>query len=176
MDMCLKNKWVQIHSFKHNGHIHRCWERNYVLEDNENFLIVASKRTRVIEDDGRRWYTHEPAVTILSKKDWFNAIGMLKEEGICYYCNIASPSIVSDGKIKYIDYDLDLKLYPDGNIKVLDEKEYARHKEQYNYDDRLDKVLNSEVKKIYYLMEKHLFPFDDKVIYEYYDLFKHIED
>ena len=101
---------------------------------------------------------------------------MLKEEGICYYCNIASPSIVSDGKIKYIDYDLDLKLYPDGNIKVLEEKEYARHKEQYNYDDRLDKVLNSEVKKIYYLMEKHLFPFDDKVIYAYYDLFKHIED
>ena len=100
---------------------------------------------------------------------------MIKEEGICYYCNIASPSIIDDGKIKYIDYDLDLKLYPDGNIKVLDEKEYARHKEKYNYDDRLDKVLISEVKKIYYLMEKRLFPFNDEVIYDYYDEFKKMD-
>ena len=170
--MCLSGKWLQIHSFKHNGQIHRYWERNYVVEDNENYFIVASNRTRVIEADGRRWYTHEPAITILSKKDWFNVIAMFKEDGICYYCNIASPSIYDDGKIKYIDYDLDLKLFPDKNIKVLDEHEYEKHRHLYDYDSRLNSVLKQTVKKIHRYMESGAFPFDDQKMREYYKLFK----
>ncbi len=173
--MCLKDQWVQIHSFKHNGSLHRYWEKNYVLEDNEYFFIVASNRTRVVESDGRRWYTHEPAITIFSKKDWYNVIAMLKDEGVCYYCNIASPSIEDDGKIKYIDYDLDLKLYPDGNIKVLDEKEYENHRQKYGYDDELNSVLKTEVKKIFYLMKKRYFPFDDSIIKEKHELFLKIK-
>ena len=173
--MCLKGQWVQIHSFKHNGHIHRYWESNFVLEDNENYFIVASNRTRVVEADGRRWYTHEPAITIFSKKDWYNVIAMLKNEGVCYYCNIASPSIEDNGKIKYIDYDLDLKLYPDDNIKVLDEKEYEKHREKYGYNDELDLVLRNEVSKIYYLMQKRYFPFDDKIVKEFYTQFTNIK-
>lgn len=169
--MCLKGKWVQIHSFKHNGKIHRYWEKNYVLEETEEYFITVSKRTKVVEADGRKWYTHEPAITFLSKKDWFNVIAMLKEDGVCYYCNIASPSIEDDEKIKYIDYDLDLKLYPDGNIKVLDEKEYEKHRDQYDYDNKLDEVLLNEVKKIHYLMVKRVFPFADEKVYKLYELF-----
>lgn len=173
--MCLKDQWVQIHSFKHNGHLHRYWEKNYVLEDNDNFYIVASNRTRVVEADGRRWYTHEPAITIFSKNDWYNVIAMLKDDGVCYYCNIASPSIEDDGKIKYIDYDLDLKLYPDDNIKVLDEHEYEKHRQKYGYDDELNKVLKNEVNKISYLMQKRFYPFDNQKIMELYEKFRLVE-
>lgn len=169
--MCLKGKWVQIHSFKHDGHIHRYWEKNYVFEETDEYYIVASKRTRVVEADGRRWYTHEPAITILSKKDWFNVIAMLKEDGVCYYCNIASPSVADDGKIKYIDYDLDLKLYPDNNIKVLDEKEYEKHRQKYGYNTDLDLVLKNEVRKIHFLMQNRLFPFSDATIKKIYQDF-----
>lgn len=172
--MCLKDRWVQIHSFKHNGQLHRYWEKNYVLDENDKFFIVASNRTRVVEADGRCWFTHEPAITIFSKNDWYNVIAMLKEDGVCYYCNIASPSIEDDGKIKYIDYDLDLKLYPDGNIKVLDEKEYEKHKSKYKYDQRLDLVLRKEVEKIYHLMETRSYPFDDKEIYRLYEVFEEL--
>ena len=34
--------------------------------------------------------------------------------------NIASPYIIEEGTIKYIDYDLDLRVFPDGSFKVLD--------------------------------------------------------
>ena len=39
---------VQIHSYKHNGHIHRIWERAYILKAAAEEFIVANDRTMVI--------------------------------------------------------------------------------------------------------------------------------
>ena len=162
-------RWLGIQCFKHDGTVHRTWDRGLVLENNDDYIVIASKRAKVVESNGRRWFTKEPAVTIFSKKEWWNAICMLKKDGICYYCNIASPAIIEEGNIKYIDYDLDAKLFPDGNIRVLDEKEYNRHKSFYQYDEKLDTVLRYQTRKIVEMMEDRKFPFDNQLIQSYYD-------
>ncbi len=169
--MVKKGNWIKIQSYKHDGSLHRCWDHGLVLDINDDFIVVGSRRTKVTEADGRRWYTREPAITIFSFKDWYNSICMIKEDGISYYCNIASPSLIHKDMVKYIDYDLDLKLFQDGNIKVLDENEYQRHRIKYSYSDDLDKVLTKEVKKIHKMMEKGTYPFSNNVIQKYYDEF-----
>ena len=110
-------------------------------------------------------------VTIFSKKEWWNAICMLKNDGICYYCNIASPSLIDNEFIKYIDYDLDAKLFPNGDIRVLDQKEYAHHRETYKYGDDLDTILKYETKVVVDRMNRKAFPFEDDIIKKYYDTF-----
>jgi len=167
--MSLKGRWLSIQCYKHDGALHRCWDRGFVLENNNDFIVIASRRAKVIESNGRRWFTKEPAVTIFSKKEWWNAICMLKKDGVCYYCNIASPSIVENLSIKYIDYDLDTKLFPDGEIRILDEKEYLRHKDFYHYSDNLDKVLRYQTEEIIKKMRERSFPFDDEKIKAYYN-------
>ena len=142
-----------------------------MIENNDDFIVIASKIAKVIETNGRRWFTKEPAVTIFSKKEWWNAICMFKKEGICYYCNIASPSVIDGDSIKYIDYDLDAKLFPNGDIRLLDQREYLHHKEKYNYSEELDTVLKYTMEKIVSLMKKKEFPFDDDSIRNYYDEF-----
>ena len=161
--------WLAIRCYKHDGSLHRIWDRGLVLENNDDYLVIATKRAKVTENNGRKWFTKEPAVTIFSKKEWWNVICMLKKDGICYYCNIASPAIIEEGNIKYIDYDLDAKLFPDGNIRVLDEKEYNRHKSFYQYDEKLDTVLRYQTRKIVEMMEDRKFPFDNLLIQNYYD-------
>ena len=167
--MSLFGHWLAIQCYKHDGSLHRCWDRGLVLANNDDFVVIATKRAKVVENNGRRWFTKEPAVTIFSKKEWWNAICMLKEDGICYYCNIASPSLIDYHMIKYIDYDLDAKLFPDGSIRLLDEKEYLRNKEKYNYSDDLDAVLRYQMKDILSRMEKREFPFNDERINSYYE-------
>ena len=49
---------------------------------------------------------------------------MLKEDGIHYYCNISSPYVYDDEAIKYIDYDLDLRVDSKFNYRILDKDEY----------------------------------------------------
>lgn len=172
--MKLVGRWLGIECFKHDGTVHRTWDRGLVLENTDDYIVIASRRAKVIESNGRRWFTKEPAVTIFSKKEWWNAICMIKNDGICYYCNIASPSLIDKESIKYIDYDLDAKLFPNGDIKVLDQKEYAHHRETYKYGDDLDTILKYETRVIVNRMENRQFPFNDDLIKKYYEDFKNI--
>ena len=169
--MKLVGRWLGIQCYKHNGKLHRYWDRGLVLENTDDYLVVGTKRAKVIESNGRRWFTKEPAITIFSKKEWWNAICMLKKEGICFYCNIASPSVVEKDAIKYIDYDLDAKLFPNDDIRVLDEKEYAHHKQTYGYSDDLDTVLKYQTKEIIRKMKEREFPKKKKKITSYYEQF-----
>ena len=64
----LKRKWLIIQAYKHNEELHREWSHSYVLEDNDDYFVAASIRASVVESDGRKWHTKEPAIFILPKK------------------------------------------------------------------------------------------------------------
>lgn len=169
--MSLKGKWIKIQSYKHDGSLHRLWKRNFVLVDNDEWLIVASKKTRVVESNGRVWYTKEPAISFFSKTRWFNTIAMLKEEGVSYYSNIASPTLI-DGEIaKYIDYDLDIKRLPNGTLRLLDRNEFKRHISTLEYDQDLVDVIFDQAEKTQAHMATSKFPFDDDEVLRYYQAF-----
>jgi len=169
--MSLVGRWLGIKCYKHDGTVHRIWDRGFVVDNNSDFIVVATKKAKVVESNGRKWFTKEPAVTIFSKNEWWNVICMFKDGGIGFYCNIASPCLVGKNTINYIDYDLDTKLYVDGKIKVLDEKEYQHHKASYNYSDDLDKVLRLTTSSILLKMKNKEFPFDSDSIKKYYEKF-----
>ena len=166
-----KNKWIEIQGYKHDGRMHRIWDSVYVVDQTENYIVVASTKTKVIEHDFRIWYTKEPAIMVFFTNHWWNVIAMLKKGGLTYYVNLASPFVIDSKRIKYIDYDLDLKLYPNSDIRLIDVKEYGYHRKKYNYGVDIDRILRFNINQVKEYMEKGEFPFDDKKIREYYDVF-----
>lgn len=163
---------LTIHCYKHNGKFHRSWEEALVLYIDEEKIIVGNNKTKVTESDGRTHKAKEPAIVILYKNSWFNVFGQLKKKGLFYKCNIASPYIIDEGAIKFIDYDLDLKVFPDGGFKVLDRNEYKYHKKIMGYSDDLDKVLTTELTNLINLKRKEEGPFLKGLIEEYYEKYK----
>ena len=168
----LEKKWIIIQAYKHNEELHRQWTHSYVLRDDEDYFVLASIRAAVVESDGRKWHTKEPAIFVLSKKNWFNVIAMLKDKGICYYVNIASPAIFDKNFIKYIDYDLDVKLYEDGTTRLLDVSEYRKHADEQGYSEDIKEILQHSVDKVYNMINKKEFPFVDEKILNYYKKFE----
>ncbi len=166
------SRTIKIICYKHDGSVHRTWDKGFILEDNDEYIITAAKRNKVNESTGKEWYTNEPTISIFSKTDWFNVICMFKPNVLAYYCNISSPCIVEDGFIKYIDYDIDIKRFLDGKIKILDQTEYRKNKKKYQYSEELDKVLHYTMEKMKKLMEDEVFPFDDELIKRYYAVFQ----
>ena len=164
---------LSVHCYKHNGNFHRSWEEALVLAVDEEKIIVGNNKTKVTESDGRYHKAKEPAIMIFYKDSWFNVFGQLKKKGLFYKCNIASPYLISDGVIKFIDYDLDLKVFPDGGFKVLDRNEYKYHKQLMGYSDDLDKILTSELTTLINLKRKEEGPFIKGLIEEYYEKYKH---
>jgi protein associated with RNAse G/E len=136
---------IFIESFKHDGSLHRVWSKGIVIDTNPDFTVAVTDHTWIVESDGRRWLTKEPAVCFFYDHHWFNVISMIRKAGIYYYCNLASPSLYDGEAIKNIDYDLDVKVYPDGTYHILDENEYALHSREMNYSQELKKKVESEM-------------------------------
>lgn len=145
--ICIGDKF-QIQCYKHNGKIHRAWDEAVVLDIQKDYIVFGNNRTKVIEAQGSWWKTKEPAVMYFFKNSWFNIISQIKRDGVYYYCNIASPFILEDNTIKYIDYDLDLRVFPSGEYKILDRLEYDYHKRVMNYSNSLDIVINSALDEL----------------------------
>ncbi len=171
MNNVRKGDILKIQSYKHNGEIYRNWDETIVLENNEDYIICANNCAKVTEIDGRKWRTKEPAILFFYKDNWFNVISQFKKNGIYYYCNIASPYILEDKTIKYIDYDLDLRIFPDGSFRVLDKGEYEYHKVKLNYSVDIDKVVNYELNNLINNYKDKIGPFDKKTLEKYYNLY-----
>ena len=159
---------LEIHCYKHNGHLHRQWDEAVLLEKNKDYMVFGNNRTTVVDSDGQVWNTKEPAILFFFNNRWFNIIGQLKDYGIYFYCNIATPFLIDENVIKYIDYDLDLRVFPNGSFKVLDRMEYKFHKRQMHYSNRLDFILRYELGNLIELVRNKDFPFDKNTIESYY--------
>ena len=159
---------LEIHCYKHNGHLHRQWDEAVLLEKNKDYMVFGNNRTTVVDSDGQVWNTKEPAILFFFNNRWFNIIGQLKDYGIYFYCNIATPFLIDENVIKYIDYDLDLRVFPNGSFKVLDRMEYKFHKRQMHYSNRLDFILRYELGNLIELVRNKDFPFDKNTIERYY--------
>jgi len=148
MDRVSVGDKLQIQCYKHNGRIHRSWDEALVLDVKDDYIVCGNNKTLVTESDNTTWKTKEPAIMYFFKDKWYNIIVQLKKDGIFYYCNIATPFIIEDGTIKYIDYDLDLRVFPTGEYKILDRMEYKYHKKIMKYSDELDEVITGSLTEL----------------------------
>ena len=165
---------LEIHCYKHNGKLHRQWDEAVVLEIHDDYVVFGNNKTTVIDSDGKVWKTKEPAIMYFYKDRWFNIIGQLKEYGIYYYCNIATPFLIDDNVIKYIDYDLDLRVFPNGSFKILDRMEYKYHKKQMHYSNRLDFILRYELGNLIDMVRLKQVPFVKDEIEKYYHIYSNL--
>lgn len=166
------NEEYNIHAYKHNGELYKVWDKTIFLDQTDDYYVFANNKTKVTEKDGRTWRTKEPAIIFYYKKHWFNIIAQIKNNGIYFYCNISSPVIIENNTIKYIDYDLDLRVFPDGVYKILDKSEYQYHKKIMNYSKELSEVIEYELKNLIEMYKIKAEPFNLNVVNKYNELYK----
>lgn len=167
---------LEIHCYKHNGRLHRQWDEAVLLDIQEDYMVFGNNKTTVIDSDGKVWRTKEPAILFFFKDRWFNIVGQLKDYGIYFYCNIATPFLIDEKVIKYIDYDLDLRVFPNGSFKILDRMEYKFHKKQMHYSNRLDFILRYELGNLIDIVRVKDFPFNKEIIENYYKKYVEVKN
>ncbi len=162
---------LAIHCYKHNGELYKTWDRAIILDIKEDYIVLGNDNVLVTKSDGRVWRTKEPAIMFFYKDRWFNIIAQLKENGLFYYCNIASPYIMDNRILKYIDYDLDLRVFPDGAFKILDRNEYNYHKKLMNYPREINFIIKSELSSLIEMKKRNDEPFNKELINNYFKIF-----
>ncbi|MGO4548655.1 DUF402 domain-containing protein [Paenibacillus sp. 2TAB23] len=166
-----------IKSFKHNGHIHRTWQQNWLVPDEllddkhkaEAMKVFINRQTPIQESDGKIWISRVPAVSFFIPKQWFNVVALLEEGGVRYYCNIASPPYMQGDVLTYIDYDLDVIRTADGERSIVDQDEYELHKAAYHYPKMVDEKVQAGLSALLERMDQNLSPFQDELVTSYYE-------
>lgn len=171
MNDLLKHKNIDIISYKHDGELHRVWKNVFKIYEDDEITIIINNKVEVIDGDGRRWKTREPAVCYFFKKYWFNVICMLRSDDVYYYCNLSSPYIIDEEGLKYIDYDLDVKLFPSGEIVLLDRDEYDFNIKDLHYSDELRKIIKINLDILLDFINQKKDPFNKQSVYSWYEKF-----
>ena len=162
---------VFIQSYKHDKSLHRTWSKGLLIDKLEHAWVVVTDHTWVVESDGRRWLTKEPAICFFYDNRWFNIISMVRKNGIYYYCNLASPNVYDGEAIKNIDYDLDVKVFPDGKVILLDEDEYEEHSREMNYPESVKQIIEDELQILLDWIEDKKTPFDTEELNEMFKVY-----
>lgn len=167
-----KGDIIQIHCYKHDGTLHKVWDKSVVLENKKDCLIVANENVLVTNFDGKSWRTKECAILFFYKNRWFNIIAQFKKFGLYYYCNICSPFVIDGNILKYIDYDLDLRVFNNGSFRVLDRDEYETNRRKMKYPFEIVKIISKELNNLINMKKKGVDPFNFNYVNFYYNLYK----
>lgn len=173
-----KGEKYTIHGYKHNGKLYKTWDEAIFLDETDEYYVFGNKNTKVTKLFGKAWNTKETAILFYFKNNWYNIVAQIKNKGISYYCNIASPVLIDNNTIKFIDYDLDLRIFPNNTYKILDKKEYNYHKKIMKYPEDLQNIVETKLKELIKRFNYKEFPFDKKIIKNYeleYNKYKNIK-
>ena len=162
---------LDIISYKHDGELHRVWKNVCKIYEDDSLVIIVNNKVDVIDGDGRRWKTREPAICYFFKDYWFNVISMIRNQEIYYYFNLSSPYVIDKEGIKYIDYDLDVKLYPNGDTIILDKDEYDFNIKDMHYSKEIIAIIKRNLDIILDMIKKREDPFNNECINNWYKKF-----
>ncbi|WP_139492282.1 DUF402 domain-containing protein [Brevibacillus dissolubilis] len=160
---------LRIESYKHDHSLHRSWDKTTLIHTSDTVVIGGNDRVKVTESDGREWRTREPAICTFGRGQWFNIIAMIRDDGVYYYCNIGSPFSLKGQLLSYIDYDLDVKVYPDLTYTVLDQEEFDLHSRQMNYPPIVKERVNRALHEVLEWVQARRGPFQNGFVERWYD-------
>lgn len=167
---------IRIESFKHDHSLHRIWDKTTLIHSSDAVVIGGNDRVKVIEADGREWRTREPAICTFGRGQWFNTIAMIREDGIYYYCNIGSPFSLKGQLLSYIDYDLDVKVFPDMTYTILDEEEFLLHSRQMNYPPEVIQRVQGALQEVLEWVRLRRGPFQNGFVQRWYERYLQVRD
>ncbi|MGL4951825.1 MAG: DUF402 domain-containing protein [Mycoplasma sp.] len=122
-----------------------------IIFENDDYIVLASDKTSVITSEYKtRRYFHSQNPNqifwVFFKKEWFNIlISVKKNKKIQYYVNIASRYLIEEEALKYIDFEIDFKIFPNLSWIEVDKKEFQEAIDMYHYPDNLiNKIKETE--------------------------------
>ncbi len=143
----LVGKRVIIHAYKFNGWLYRSWEFPFLLEKNDEFYVLGSTDAKIYtaEFNTKRCFKSNlkhKTFWIFFRDKWFNlVITLLPDNRINYYINLTSKFIYEEGAFKYFDFDLDFKIFSEGNWCEIDINEFKEGIVRYGYTDKLIEII-----------------------------------
>jgi len=153
---------IVVHSLKHDGRVSRSWPARVARREGSLIVLDAA----FAEEVRHPLIGHIEAGTLSTEffwtDRWYSVFLFRTPAGapFKFYCNVNTPARLETGVLSYTDLDVDVLVEPDLTYTVLDEDEFERHAELYDYPQSHREKVSGAVEEIVRLIRSRQFPFD----------------
>lgn len=79
-----------------------------------------------------------------------------------FYCNIAMPPTFENGVLDYVDLDIDVLVWKDFTVEILDREDFERNTVTFDYSDEMKSKVVESLAYLIQAIEAQRFPFDTR--------------
>lgn len=124
-----------VRSLKYDLSVRRSWMANLVEQTDTYIKLVGVFTDDVKHSDLGHILAGTVSYETFPFKNWFNYFTFLETDGSLrnHYFNICLPPRVSETAIDYVDLDIDIVVWPNDKVTVLDIAEFEENAKRFNY-------------------------------------------
>ncbi len=153
----------RVDASKFNGQAHYTLPAAFVADDGTRLWLrtpVGAEMRHFTR--GASWTLRRPSDLIFWRDRWYNVYVNYDEAWRIdhFYCNVGLPPQIEDGRVAFVDLDLDVQIWPDGRYAVLDEDEYIEHARLFGYPADVQAAARRAVEDVLALWRGRAAPFD----------------
>ncbi|HEX9962018.1 MAG TPA: DUF402 domain-containing protein [Pyrinomonadaceae bacterium] len=155
---------ITINSRKFDGRIHRSWQAELLEETEEFFLFVGEFDSEVKHSKLGVIRRGTISYECYWKNEWYNVFRFHEPEGDLrnFYCNVNRPPQLENGVLDYIDLEIDILVWRDFSLEILDLDEYEESSRKFNFSDEIKYKVDESLNKLLEMIKEKQFPFDYK--------------
>lgn len=153
---------ITVNSRKFDGKIHRTWKAELVEEDADMYLFVGKFENEVQHSNLGVVRPGTMSYEYYWKNRWFNVFRFHEPEGELrnFYCNVNRPPVLNENVLDYIDLEIDVLVWKNFSVEILDLDEYEQSARIYNFPSEIRSKARASLDELLEMIEARSFPFD----------------
>ena len=163
---------MKIISQKYNGQLRSESTANYFEKSDEGLIVYSRPKEPFFYHTKGVWSQNvDGLIEIFLADCWYNVMHIFEQEkhDNAMYINLCMPPSFYEDRITWVDMDLDYRVGLDGQIELLDEKEFEENCLRWRYPDHLKQRIIKEAALLPEKIKAAVFPFnynEQKIAYE----------
>ena len=151
---------IHVRSTKYDGSPHWEFDSFFVLERG-SLLVTMNFAGQELQTWNGPWVTPYHTRNHFWSDRWYNVMRCERRDGALdhWYCNVTTPALFDGEQVSYIDLDLDVRVWPDGRVEVLDEEEFLANSARMGYPPDVVAAARRAVEELTELARAGEFPF-----------------
>lgn len=152
---------VTINSRKYDLSIRRSWQCRLIQETDELLVFIGEFDLGVEHPELGKIAKGTLSYEYYWLDRWYNIFRFHEPDGRLrnWYCNINMPPVFKDGAVDYVDLDIDILVWPNFRIEVLDRDEFEANALRFNYPESVRNNAENAFNELLEMIGRRCFPF-----------------
>ena len=131
----MKGQIFTVNSRKYDFSLRRSWSARLLERPEDGILLEGFFEEEVSHADLGLIVKNTRSVETFFLDRWYNYFVFYEPTGALrnYYINISMPPKIDNGVVDYVDLDIDVIVWPDSRIEILDLEEFEENSRSFGY-------------------------------------------